>query len=194
MKKLILTVLIFSAGFMLTAQAQSKIYATYSYSIAAPVYNQGVAGGGSFDGKAASSVGLRYLIKNGKVLSLETGLEYGFFNYERGPAFYPGLDMTSKSEKLNLITVPVYANVTFLKYLFVNGGALVDFEVNKKNTIQKQSGLGFGLGIGGKLDLGHFSMMVNPFVQRHALIPFEKLGTRQSLMNAGVRIGVGYAF
>lgn len=193
-KFLILIVVIFS-NHVSYGQNNHKIFVTYGISNALPAYNHnGVAGGGGYDGTGSFSIGLRYFAKSNKPITFETGLDYATHKYDKSPAFYPGLDMAPKPEKLHLISVPLYANLTFWKYVFVHGGALVDFEINKQNSIQKQSGIGLGLGIGGKYDFKRFSVMVNPFLQRHAILAFEKTGTRLSLLNAGVRIGLGYSF
>ena len=191
---LILITLIFTSYFSL-GQRKNKLFVTYGISNALPAYNaNGVAGGGGYDGTGSFSVGFRYIAQSKKPITFETGFDYATHKYTRTPAFYPGMDMTPKPEKLELISIPVYANLTFLKYLFINGGALIDFEINKKNSIQKQSGIGFGLGIGGKYDFKRFSIMASPFAQRHAFLAFEKTGTRLSLLDAGVRIGLGYSF
>ena len=175
-------------------QNKDKFFVTYGISTAFPAYNSSdIAGGGSFDGTGSFSFGFRYIGKSKRPVTLETGLEYSSHKYDRSPAFNPGLDMTPKSEKLKMLSVPVYANVTFFKYLFVNGGGLIDFEINKHNTVQKQSGIGFGFGLGGKYDFKRWSVMVNPFLQRHAFFAFDKTATRQSLLNSGFRIGLGYS-
>ena len=195
MKKFLILVIVIFSNHLSYGQNERKIFITYGISDAVPAYNHnGVAGGGSYDGTGSFSIGLRYLAKSNIPITFETGLDYATYKYNRKPAFYPGLDMSPKPEELHLVSVPVYANLTFLKYAFVNGGALIDFEINKENSIQKQSGIGFGLGIGGKYDFKRFSVMANPFFQRHAFLAFEKTGTRLSLLNAGVRIGLGYSF
>jgi len=176
------------------AQDKNTVYLTYGLSSAVPIYNKDLIGAGSYDASGSSSFGFRFLPKSKLAVALETGVDYTAVKFTSRPAFYPGLDLTPTPQTMSLITIPIYANLTFLKYAFVNGGALIDFEVNKNNTVQKQTGLGFGLGIGGKYRFKNVTLMVNPFFQRHAYFSSEKNGSRQSLINSGVRVGVGYYF
>ena len=180
----------------LFAQNKGGLFFTYSLSSALPAYNRsGMDGGPGYDGKQSSTIGLHYIIKSNKLVAFETGIEYGNYKFTIKPAFYPGIDQTAKPSKAELITIPVYANITFLKYAFINGGALIDIEINKQNTIQNQSGIGFGLGLGGKYNFNKIDIFVNPFLQRHAFISLEeKNDNRLSLINPGVRVGIGYTF
>lgn len=180
----------------LLAQNKGGLFFTYSLSSALPAYNRsGMDGGPGYDGKQSSSIGLRYIVKSNKPVAFETGIEYGNYKFNIESEFYPGTEQTTRSSKAELITIPVYANLTFLKYAFINGGALIDIEINKQNTIQKQSGIGFGLGLGGKYNFNKISIFVNPFLQRHAFLSLEgKNDNRLSLVNPGVRVGMGYTF
>ena len=80
------------------------------------------------------------------------------------------------------------------KFLFVNGGLLLDFEVENE-VIDPQSGFGLGIGIGGEyIFTSGFNIFVNPYLNQHALFPFQKEQHHQRLLDAGVRLGVGYRF
>ena len=176
------------------AQDRASVYLTYGLSNAVPIYSQNLEGTGSYDASGTSSMGVRFLSKSKPALRLEMGLDYLAVKFTSSPDFHPGIDMTPKPQRMRIISVPVFANLTFLKYAFVNGGALIDIEIDKHNTVQKQTGLGFGLGIGGRYEFRNFSIILNPFFQRHAYFSVEKYNTRQSLINAGVRAGIGYSF
>ena len=196
MKNLLLTLFVLASQLSF-GQSKNEFYLTYGISSARPIYgirNQ-IDGAPGYSGKGTSSLGFRFLLKSKSPVRLETGADYIRSKFEVKPNLPPLAEQIPHHEEVSLVSIPVYANLKFLKYCFVQGGALADFEVNRESTIQKQSGLGFGLGLGGKYSFKNVSIMINPFLQRHALITFkDKEGSRQSLINAGVRFGVGYQF
>ncbi|MCE7042551.1 hypothetical protein [Dyadobacter sp. CY312] len=188
----VLVICLFSGNIF--AQNAGKLMATYAYSAALPVYNRNVVGGADFESKGSSAFGMRYILKSKKAITFETGLEYARHKYVISSNLPPNIPATSREEKVELLSVPVYAHLNFLKYLFVHGGALVDVELNKKNSIDKQSGIGLGLGLGGQINIKRISFVINPFLQRHAFVSFpDDTGTRQSLLNTGVRVGLAYS-
>jgi hypothetical protein len=178
------------------AQDKNTLYLTYAYSGAMPVNNKRLEGAPGYDGKAASTFGLRIIARSHNIVSFESGLDFVSASFAVRPAFYPGTEMTPRRETLSLLSVPVYANLRFLKYFFVNGGALLDFDVTNKhgNTVKDKTGLGFGVGIGGRYNLKKISILINPFFQSHGYFSLNQSGTGQSLFNAGGRVGLGYRF
>ncbi len=78
-----------------------------------------------------------------------------------------------------------------LKYLFVDGGLLADFETNyasseANSSASKQNGIGGELGTAAKYSFKHIQIFVNPFLQNHAIIPFSGvLGSNLSLIDSG---------
>ncbi len=182
--------------FSLTIFSQNKISVYYGFSDNALLRNSDLVGGPGFEGKGGNLYGLGYekeLVKN---FSLKTGLEYSKNKIELTPNFYPEIDMTPREVDIEILTIPIYANYTFLKYLFVNGGALIDFELNREEyaSTDDQSGIGFGIGIGGKYDFDNLTVFINPFYRSHAIIPFEKENYNQHLNEIGLIFGIGYNF
>ena len=178
------------------AQDKNILYLTYGFSNATPIYNKELEGTGGYDGKGTSSFGIRLIGKSRKVIAFETGLDFISCKFDMEPAFHPGIDMTPSPEKMSLLSVPVYANLRFLRYFFINGGAFLDFEVSKKNenTVSDQTGIGFGLGLGGRYTFKKMSVILNPFFQRHSYLSLNQSGASQSLINSGFRVGLGYVF
>jgi hypothetical protein len=179
------------------AQQANTLFFTYTRSNPEPVYNGSVDGGAGYRPVTSNSFGLRYLMKSTKVITLETGIDYSLYHFKLDYVDNPGIVIPDVKQTIKLFSVPVYAHLTFLKYFFVNGGLLIDSEIKKqKSDIDRQSGIGFGLGIGLKYHYKKANIFVNPFLERHAFWAFRKpaQGTRQSLLNSGGRIGIGYSF
>ncbi|MCF2494754.1 MULTISPECIES: hypothetical protein [Dyadobacter] len=178
-------------------QNANAIFVSYSRSKPEPVYNRNVDGGGGYKAIASNTFGIRYFIKSSKIITLETGIDYSSFNFKVDYVGMPNVVIPDIIESLKLISVPVYAHLTFLKYIFVNGGLLLDAQINPKDiAIDRQTGIGLGLGVGLKYDYKHIAIFINPFVERHGLFSLDnqESGVRQSIMNPGGRIGIGYSF
>jgi hypothetical protein len=97
-----------------------------------------------------------------------------------------------------MISVPFYGNYTFLRYLFANAGVVIDLETKihrpENRSIDSQSGIGFGFGIGGQYHFKKMTVLVNPFFQKHALVPFAINKYPERLAELGVKLGLGYNF
>jgi hypothetical protein len=186
--KLILLALILlsTRAYCQTKNSLSILYGTAGNAILAPT---------GVDGKGATLYGFNYQRNLTKLFSIETGLEYSINNvlwdYEDAynPHFIP------QKGNVRMLSVPVYADFTFFKYLFADAGLIADFETNYHSNalVDNQSGIGFGLGIGGKYSFKKMTVFVNPFLQLHSLISFYN-ESHDSLSDAGIKFGIGYRF
>ncbi len=137
-------------------------------------------------------IGIKYLgqIKNN--LRFEFGVNYLQADLIiNGAPMFP--QIPTRYEKLEMISIPIYANYTLWNYLFVNAGPILDFQTSE-NSIDSQSGIGYSIGFGGKYDFNNFLIYVNPNYKRHAVLPFEKEKYHQRLNELGIQIGLGYKF
>ena len=201
MKKIYLfSLFLFTCLFSNITYSQTKNRITVSSGSAANglFKNVRIEGGGNSEGKGATVYGLRYSRMLSNSFSIESGLEYSINRIQTTPAFYPGIDQTPKKSSIQMLSLPVYGNYNFLKYLFVNAGAILDFETinseNRSTSVDKQSGVGYGIGLGGKYTFKKMTVSVNPFFQSHAAIPFEKNKYPERLKEVGVKLGIGYNF
>ena len=154
-----------------------------------------VDGGGSYSGDGFYTVGITCLIPMNSRLDVETGLEYSKHTVLITPEFFPGSDRTPSKAKLNLITIPVTLKINFLKYLFVNGGCLLDLDANTSSPIDDQTGLGAVLGIGIQYEFKFGgTIFVNPDMKCHSLVPFSPERYHERLFDSGIRIGFVYNF
>lgn len=149
-------------------------------------------GGGEYQNEKFNEFGIKYLRQLLGNFYIETGINYSKSDVKITPEFI-GEPVQSRYEKLEIVSIPIYANYTFWKYLFVNGGPILDFQTSD-NSIDSQSGVGYSLGIGGKYDFNKFLIFINPNYKRHSVVPFEKENYHQQLTEFGVQIGLGYKF
>ncbi len=154
--------------------------------------NESLDGGASYDNENTYELGVKYLRKLTSKLSLETGINYLSTKVKITPSF-TGTTVNSRQEDLKLISIPIYANYSFGKYFFLNGGPILDFQ-NSTESFDTQSGIGYGIGLGGKYDFDKFLIYLNPNFKRHSVIPFEKENHHQKLTEFGIQLGVGYKF
>jgi hypothetical protein len=150
-------------------------------------------GGPSYEGKGGWLYGLKYTRSLSSSFSVETGLQYSSDKIQVSSEFMPNVPRIVRNDQVKIVSVPVYASFSFLKYLFLNAGLSADFETDHPaDLFDDQSGISLGAGIGGKVNFDKVSVFINPFVQQHAVISFKD--ANEHLFNAGVKLGVGYRF
>lgn len=191
---IVLLILIFPARSF--AQSPHQFGIVYGFAANELVRKDDLTGAESHDGKGASIIGLRYIKTLKNNFAFETGLEYSRFKFSIAPAPHPAVEHTSRRENIELLTVPIYGNYTFGKYFFLNGGLIADFELNKKEnrSLDGQSGLGAGMGIGGKYAFKRITLSVSPYFRKHAIFAADKEQYQERIIEAGIRFGAGYRF
>lgn len=178
------------------SQGKNKIAVAYGAAANGLFTSAEPEGRPSYDGRGAALYELQYLRNLTRHFSLETGMAYSLNKILVRPQVYPGLSQTGKKITISMISIPVRVRYTLLKYFFINGGPSIDFETHPgSNQISdKQSGIGMGLGIGGQYHFGKMTVFVNPFVQKHAILPFERTRFQRRLNEAGSKLGLAYNF
>lgn len=154
--------------------------------------NESMDGGAGYENEQFGEFGIKYLKQLSKNIYIETGINYAKSDIKITPEFM-GEPVQSRFEELEIISIPMYVNYTFSKYLFINGGPLLDFQTSDNST-DSQSGIGYSLGIGVKYEFSKLILFINPNFKRHAVIPFEKENNHQKLTEFGIQIGLGYKF
>lgn len=149
--------------------------------------NHGAIGDYGYNSQSAWMYGFSYTRSLTRTFSLETGLLYSVNKVElttigpRGGIY---------DQDIKLISVPIYAKLSFFKYAFAQWGVMLDHETNynRDSIIDDQSGVGVVLGIGGQYHFGQANIFVNPYFCRHAL------NANNNLVETGIKFGVGYNF
>lgn len=190
--KLILFFLILILSSEVFSQNNNELTIFYGFSDSSLLRKEILIGGGSKDVSNFSEFGIHYLKNIKGNLAIEIGLNFSSADItNHGAPLIPPIP--DSYEKFKLFSIPIYANYTFLNYLFVNGGPILDFQ-STENSFNKQSGIGYSIGFGGKYNFSHFQLFVNPNFKKHALIPFEKVNYPLRLTEFGIQFGVGYVF
>ena len=156
-------------------------------------------GGPSYSGKSAYTLGVSYIHPIRSWIDIESGVEYSNHTITVEPIHIPGFGRHPEYDKdISLINIPITARINFLKYFFVNGGIMFDFEIGKSSPIKSQTGIGTILGVGAKYNLSNgLGTFINGYYKSHSLIPFSADNGndyRWRLIEGGLRIGITYNF
>ena len=157
------------------------------------IYFQQMDGAASYNGDHFYTLGFAYLYRFSKHSELETGIEYSSHKIIINPNVPPDADDTPYGSGFSLINIPVSLRFTFAKYFFLHGGLLLDIDPTLSSPIDNQTGLGAGLGLGGKYGFPcGISVFINPYLKAHSLIPFTPDDNHQHVMESGFRFGMTY--
>ncbi len=129
-----------------------------------------------------------------KQLSIETGLRYSNHNVTTGFDAEPW--RPEVYSHLYLISIPIRLNVPFWKYFFCNAGFTFDKDFNRDKLypMEDQTGLGFELGFGLKIDIKQFRFIISPMYSNHSLVAFNQDEMKISLHELSMKLGIGYHF
>ena len=191
-KKMLFIVVISIITIQSYSQNSNEFRIYYGFSDSELIRDVSLVGAGSQYAENSKEFGIKYLKQLKNNLSIELGI-----NFLKSDLILNGAPMIpafpTTYEKLEMISIPIYANYTLWKYLFVNGGPILDFQITE-NSIDSQSGIGYSIGFGGKYDFNNFLIYINPNYKRHAVLPFEKENYHQRLTEFGLQFGLGYKF
>lgn len=189
--KSIVIVISLAASLKGLSQDNHQIRMYYGFVDSKLLPNQDLVGLGDTDNHHSYEFGVTYVRKLSQKLSLETGLLLLKARVTSTPPFM-GVPVRTTAEKLSLLSIPMYVNYALGSHFYIKGGPLVDFQDGKR-SFDTQSGIGYGLGIGGKYYLKDFLLFIAPHFKRHSTIPF-KANHYQKLTQFGIEIGIGYTF
>ncbi|TXE06611.1 porin family protein [Gelidibacter salicanalis] len=190
--KFILAIVISIMTIQTYSQNSNELRIYYGISDSELLRNSDLDGVGNYDVNNFNEFGIKYLRQVKNNFSIEFGLNLLKSDIEHRVMMWPE-GYRTRSEKLEIISIPIYGNYSFWKYLFVNAGPILDFQTTE-NSIDSQSGIGYSLGLGAKYNFNNISIFLNPNFKRHAVIPFEKENYHQKLTEFGIQFGLGYRF
>jgi|SRR5690606_16409724 len=97
------------------------------------------------------------------------------------------------NQDFRMLSFPVFAEYELTNFFFVAAGPILDFHLSEGNNLEDQSGLGYLVGLGGKVRTEKFTFSIFPNYKRHALFPFDKPESYKTfLQEFGLQLGVGY--
>lgn len=190
MKKL-LVIILCTCGFSAFSQSKGHISFGVAFGDNDMVQFKQLVGAGSHSGKGFYSLEFNYQKPLNRFFDFETGLAFGNYNFLISGA--PGVDFEPVSEKTLLFTIPVTVRVNFLKYFFVNVGALMDMDFSNSSYLDNQTGVGakFGVGIQYRLNSG-MGFFIYPNLRAHSLAPFLSANYQERLFESSIQFGVSY--
>ena len=152
-------------------------------------------GGGGYEGKGAWHSGISFNRKVSGGVWLGGGIVYEHHHIEITPEYFPGMEMVSETETIQLFSVPLEVRFEFLKVLFFNTGPSFDFDISKgRLKVDSQSGIGWSAGFGAGIKYRKTYFMLNPSMKLYSLIAFKHEQYHQHLFEAGLNLGIGYIF
>lgn len=175
----------------INADAQSNNNISLLYGISTTnVDIHNAIGDFGYNQKTGIVQGITYSRKINKWFSIETGLLVENDKVELS-TILPGMGTPTVDGIVKLISVPVYAKFTFLRYFYGDTGISFDYQTNysSNSVVNSESGTGVELGIGAKYTLGRIIIFVNPYTHIYTLNT-----SHFNLMEAGYKFGAGYDF
>ncbi len=147
----------------------------------------------SFDIKNSSSVGITVFHRLNNTFGLEGGIEYSLFDVEQ--KIKNGNQVDTTQTNLSLLEVPMLVRFPIQKHFYLNGGLLLNLDMNSTSAVSSQSGIGLMAGAGAMYQFKTgFSIFANPYVKMHSLLRFQSVKEKNSLIEYGVKLGVAYQF
>ncbi|PWD98543.1 hypothetical protein [Marinilabilia rubra] len=152
-------------------------------------------GAGSTYGEGFFSIGLSYQRDMAKDwLKFKTGLEYSHQKIRSEPAFNPNIELRPTFSSFSLITIPATFKARFLKFLFVEGGGIMDVYTGPDAKIDSQAGIGFELGYGLQHEIkSGWTFTIHHYARMHSLLSFMGNG-QQHVWENGIRLGIYMPF
>lgn len=150
-----------------------------------------LAGASSTSADNFFALGLEYITPINQRLSLETGFNMSHQNATVMPNLPPNIDYELISERFIQINVPVYLRLDILKYVFIHGGFLLDFDPNLNARYDNQTGIGFGAGMGIQYQFNNdWGIYLSPFMKMHSLVPFSMDKNHERYFENAVKLGI----
>jgi len=184
--------------FLAAAQTGLEVRGYGGVSGAMANWNIDLDGASSVTIKNYKEVGILLSKGIGEKFSITGGVIYSFANVEYSPNFPLCVNCQYEyvhNSSFRLLSIPVYAEYALGKIFYTAAGPIVDFHLTQRNNFSDQSGVGYLVGFGAKLDIQNLSFSIFPNYKRHNVIPFVKEGNyKQVLHELGIQLGVGYSF
>jgi len=157
------------------------------------VFFKSMDGAPSYNSNHFYTISLDYSFAINNNLEIETGFDYSEQTVEIVPNVSPEINVFPYYKSFTILSIPIGVKLSFMKYIFINGGAFISYDNHNKYNIDNQSGIGLygGLGLEYTLNMG-LSVFINPYLKVHSLIPFDAQGTQAHLMESGLKMGVKY--
>lgn len=188
MKNFLLLACLFFATFSINAQSSMEVRGYFGVSGSKANWNEDLDGASSVDIENLMQIGVLFSKSISEKFSLSGGVNYSFAKVDFSPNAPLGfLSLYVHNPEFRMLSIPVYAEYALGKIFYAAAGPVVDFQLSDGNNFSDQSGIGYLVGLGAKLNANKFSFSIFPNYKRHNVIPFEKEGNyKQILQEIGV--------
>lgn len=147
---------------------------------------------GYYNEKMFYTIGVSYLNPLNSWLDYETGLEYSR-KIGSLKTVFPFDDFIISKANSTLLSLPLTLRANFLRFLYVNGGILMDLDLGGYTPSRYQSGVGYLFGLAAKYDFKFGgSIFINPYFKKRSLVPFSSNEDKLKVDEAGIRVGLNY--
>jgi hypothetical protein len=198
MKMSILFILLCLSGASVFAQSGFEVKSYFGVSGTHVGHKEDLIGLPSVSMEGFKELGFLLSHGIGQKLMLNAGLNYSYSTVQFTPSPCPNCTadyLYAHNPDFEMLSFPIFAEYGLGNFFYAAGGPILDFQLSEGNNISAQSGLGYLVGLGGKVKIEKISFTVFPNYKRHSVINFEKQqGSKDILQEFGVQFGVGYKF
>lgn len=190
MKRIILGILLLNSMLALS-QGKGELSLSVTTGENEMIMFHALDGAATHRGNGFFSLNMHYQKPINEWLDFESGLAFAHHRVVVEPlSIY---DILPIKDEMYVASIPIGVKINFLRYFFVNAGALVDMDFTLSDHLDNQSGIGASLGAGAiyhfNSGIGIFAM---PCIRMHSLIPFTMGNYHERLLESGIQIGISY--
>ncbi|MEN9445366.1 MAG: hypothetical protein RIS47_2257 [Bacteroidota bacterium] len=174
------------------SDAQSQFIISIGYSHNA-IINQEVDDIPNIVGKGAVTVGVQYSLPITTYAEIQFGFRYAASDFEIAPST---LDTKSQlTHQGRYLSIPVLLRFQVLPRTYALAGPLLAFDLTKDPSpyINKQSGLGFHLGLAYEYPYNKLRIGISPFITNYALVPFQSEDKFRQAIQVGASLTFGFS-
>jgi hypothetical protein len=168
---------------------------SFSYGIGKWDYIQdkGLQDGPMINERSFNSYGINFKKETAKNLFLGLGINYGNYRYTFiNETYIEDFELSTSIQQINLLSFPIQLRYEPNKYIFIDGGAVIDFNLRKRYDYY--SGIGVNIGAGLQYYFKNkIGIHINPEANFRSLLSFKE-NNAFSINDYVVKVGLSYKF
>lgn len=195
MKNALLLSFILLISLSVTAQSTLEVRGYFGFSGALANRKVDLEGGGSVEIQNFKELGILVSKGLGRDFRINTGVNYSYSTVKNSFLMCNNSQCITVTDEndFQMLSIPIYAQYALGKYFYAAAGPILDFQLSEGHNFSDQSGFGYLIGLGGKIDKEKFSFSIFPHYKRHSVIPFDNSPKyKHVLQEFGLQFGVGY--
>lgn len=197
MKKLLVVFIVLS-GFAANAQQNSRSnFGLTANAGLGKIIRASSEGIPELDLQRNFGLGAYFFMPIAESLTFETGIVYNYFRLTQKAVDRPDVPQITTLYDVQLLYLPAFIRINASENFFINGGVLADVDLSNplglssSKTLNSQSGLGAGMGIGGEFKISPaYYLQINPYLNYHGLLLLKKEENPATILDYGLKIGI----